>query len=460
MKLNTLFSIILITAGTTGCKKFVDVNLPITQLNTEAAFATDSKANSSMRGIYATLTAAFSTTPFTGAMTSNLGISADELAMTSISSTGQPFFENNLAPDNSTNAGVFWGTFYNIIYQANNAYFNLQKATGLSAIGKDRMMGEARFLRAWSYFFLVNLYDSVPLTLTPNYLENALLSRTEATKVYKQIREDLVFAQEKAGDTYTVTGGRGRANKWAATALLARVQLYTKNWADAEKQAAAVIGSGYYKMDVPDSSFVASSKEAIMVVANAGANLYTSESAQITGSGVNTTYYFTPYQNNAFETGDLRLDKWTKVGTNGNRGPFKYKTYSNTQVGAKKEALPVFRLAEQYLIRAEARAMQNNLDGAITDLDSVRRRAGIPLISVTNPTIGKDDLLALIAKERMTEFFAEFGNRWFDVKRTGQADIIFGARKPKWRKEAALFPIPLVDRKTNPNLGQNPGYEQ
>ena len=463
MKLNKLFYISLIIAGITGCKKFVDVELPITQLSTEAAFATDSKANSSMRGIYASFTSVLSSTPFsTAALSTCLGLSADELLMTNLSATNQPFLENNLAPDNGTNTGAFWGSFYSTIYQANNAIANLEKSKGVSAIGKERMTGEAKFLRAWSYFFLVNLYDSVPFTTTPEYPVNALLSRTEATKVYEHIREDLVFAQEKAGDTYTALGARGRANKWAATALLARVQLYTKNWADAEKQATSVIQSGYYTMDPLDSTFMASAKESIMVIANAGANFYTSESG-VGGSAPNTNYFFTDYLNNAFEANDLRLTKWTRVGTNGNRGPAKYKTFSNPNppaVVVKKEALPIFRLAEQYLIRAEARAMQNNLEGAIRDLDSVRRRTGLPLISVTNPTIGKDPLLQAIMKERMTEFFAEFGHRWFDVKRSGQADAIFGVRKTRWRKEAALFPIPLNDRRLNPNLGQNPGYEQ
>jgi hypothetical protein len=460
MKLNTIFSIILITTGATGCKKFVDVDLPISQLNTEAAFATDSKANSSMRGIYANFNAALTSTPFTGPLTFQMGLSADELIMTNLSGDQQAYYENNLTPDNGTNTTTFWGRFYATIYQANNAYENLEKSKGLSVIGRDRMMGEARFLRAWSYFFLVNMYDSVPLALTSDYLVNGLLHREPAAKVYDQIKADLVYAKEKAGEAYVVAGGRGRANKWAATALMARVQLYNKNWVEAEKEASAVIGSGYYAMDVLDSSFVASSKEAIMVVANAGANFYTPEAAQLTGSNPNTNYRFTTYLDNSFETGDQRLVKWTKVGGNGFRGPFKYKTFSNTQVGGKKEALPVFRLAEQYLIRAEARAMQNNLSDAITDLDSVRRRTGIPLISVTNPNISKDDLLALIMKERFTEFFAEFGHRWFDIKRTGQADAIFGVRKARWRKEAAFFPIPAYDRKNNPNLGQNPGYEQ
>lgn len=460
MKWNKLISIITISAITiAGCKKFVDVNLPINQLNTESAFATDSKANSAMRGIYSSMhSTLFSSGPFTVVLSPYLGIYSDELEKTSISGDQQLYFENNVGAENGINNGI-WTKMYATIYQANNAYMNLEKSQGVSPVGKERMMGEARFLRAWNYFYLVNMYDSVPLVTSPDYLVNALLPRTAPAKVYDLIREDLVYAQTHAGDLFTTLGSRGRANQWAATALLARVQLYTQNWADAEKQATTVIESGYFKMDPLDSSFVASSRELIFGIANPGTNFYTNEAFTNIGTGTNPNYRFSSYTNDAFEATDARLTKWTKIGANGFRGPAKYKTFSNTQANAKKEITPMFRLAEQYLIRAEARAMQNNLSGAIADIDTVRKRAALPLVSVTNPGISKDDLLKAIMKERQTELFGELGHRWFDLKRTGQAQAVLSVRKAKWRQEAILFPIPLRERQTNPNLGQNKGYQ-
>jgi hypothetical protein len=111
-----------------------------------------------------------------------------------------------------------------------------------------------------------------------------------------------------------------------------------------------------------------------------------------------------------------------------------------------------------FLIRAEARAQLKQLSDAITDLDKIRSRAGIPLIATTNPGISQTDLLAAIAHERWVELFAENGDRWMDLKRTNKADITL-QNKPNWRSDAALFPIPQLDRQYNKNLSQNDGYE-
>jgi hypothetical protein len=119
----------------------------------------------------------------------------------------------------------------------------------------------------------------------------------------------------------------------------------------------------------------------------------------------------------------------------------------------------VFRLAEQYLIRAEARAQQDNLIEAISDLDVLRNRAGISLIKNTTPGISKTNLLLAIEKERQVELFAEWGHRWLDLKRTNRADIVLAPTKSKWSKDDTLYPIPTSEFNKNPRLGdQNPGY--
>ena len=119
----------------------------------------------------------------------------------------------------------------------------------------------------------------------------------------------------------------------------------------------------------------------------------------------------------------------------------------------------VFRLGEQYLIRAEARAQQNNLAGAISDIDMIRSRAGLPLINDTEPGINKDNLLLAIEHERQIELFSEWGHRWLDLKRTGRAGAVLGPIKADWSSDDELYPIPQSERDKNPFLGeQNPGY--
>src|SRR5690606_30360255 len=106
-------------------------------------------------------------------------------------------------------------------------------------------------------------------------------------------------------------------------------------------------------------------------------------------------------------------------------------------------------------------AQQGILNAAINDLDKVRERAGLPLIQDTNPTIGKDELLEAIDHERRVEFFAELGQRWFDLKRTGQADAVLKALKPTtWNPRGILWPIPMAQQDRNPFLEPNSGYDQ
>jgi hypothetical protein len=114
----------------------------------------------------------------------------------------------------------------------------------------------------------------------------------------------------------------------------------------------------------------------------------------------------------------------------------------------------VLRLAEQYLIRAEARTNMGDINGAQLDLDSLRARAGLPPTSATNAT----ELQAAIAHERRVELCFEWGHRWFDLKRTGKADSVLAAEKPGWRNVDTLYPIPLSQLQANTSLTQNNGY--
>jgi len=97
--------------------------------------------------------------------------------------------------------------------------------------------------------------------------------------------------------------------------------------------------------------------------------------------------------------------------------------------------------------------------GAVADIDEIRQRAGLPLISETNPGIGQAQLLDAIFHERRVELFTEWGHRWFDLKRTGRASSILQGLKPGWKDTDILLPIPESELLLNPNLNpQNPGY--
>src|SRR5262249_35037605 len=118
---------------------------------------------------------------------------------------------------------------------------------------------------------------------------------------------------------------------------------------------------------------------------------------------------------------------------------------------------------EQYLIRAEARVYQNNLSGAIDDLNVVRQRAGLPLLA---NSLDQHKVLSAILHERQVELFSEWGHRWFDLKRTGSIDSVMSAMTPikskggVWKSYQQLYPLPWNDVLGDPNLVQNPGYHQ
>jgi len=115
----------------------------------------------------------------------------------------------------------------------------------------------------------------------------------------------------------------------------------------------------------------------------------------------------------------------------------------------------VFRLAEQYLIRAEARAQQSNVTGAVDDINVLRKRAKAPLISSST----QSQILSLIEDERKYELSFE-GHRWYDLVRTGRAATVMPLFNSSWKKAYELWPIPQREIQNNPALegNQNPGY--
>ena len=124
--------------------------------------------------------------------------------------------------------------------------------------------------------------------------------------------------------------------------------------------------------------------------------------------------------------------------------------------GTVSEDHIMFRLAEQYLIRAEARMQQANITGAIEDINIIRSRAGLGTLPVS---LSPDQAAAAIQQERRIELFAELGHRWLDLKRTNKADLIIGTLKPStWKPTAALWPVPQSQISADPFLTQNKGY--
>jgi hypothetical protein len=441
---------------TFSCKKFVEIPPSPTQIMNYKVFENDGTATRAVIGIYIQMIG--SNNLFTsGNATLYPSLSADELSYYS-NDWRQEFIKNEITTNNHDliSAG-FWSAAYKYIYASNACIEGLEKSQSLTPSVKRSLTGEAKFIRAYCYFYLVNLFGDVPLITTTNYEVNSVMPRTAKSLVYDQIVVDLRDAQILLDQPYP-TSERVRPNKWTATALLARTYLYMEEWANAAEQASMIIVSGIYSLTPNlDNVFLKSSNETIFQLQPASGTINTWEGNVILPA-TNTampTYLLTDTLLNSFETGDIRKASWIKSRSfNGQTYyyPFKYKVHTSS---ALTEYYVYLRLAEQYLIRAEAKSQLNDIVGAQADLNTIRNRAGLANTTANDKT----SLLLAIEHERQVELFAEWGHRWFDLKRTNRVNAILSALKPStWQGTDALWPIPITQMNLNASLTQNPGY--
>jgi starch-binding outer membrane protein, SusD/RagB family len=473
--------IVLVSLHCESCTKLVTVSSPDNALTSENIYTSDATAASVLTGIYATLNA---NTPLVGPSLNGVsllcGLSADELTLyggsTNASTLLVQYYQNLLTSGAAGSPSVtIWSQCYSLLYTVNIALERLAVSNSLTPAVKQQLTGEAKFLRAFFYFYLVNLYGDVPLSITSDYTVNAALSRNTQAQIYQQIIADLKDAQNLLGNNYvssdamTTTSERLRPNKWVATAMLARTYLYTQQWDNAEAQASLIINnSGLFSLDSLNAVFLKNSTEAIWQwqPVNTGWNTEDARIFIIPPSGPTVSFpgsgnpvYISQDLLSAFEPGDERRLNWIdSVTVNGSTFyyPFKYK--SATLNSSVTEYLMVFRLAEQYLIRAEARANQNNIGGAQSDLNAIRARAALANTSAND----KNSLIAAILHERQIELFTEWGHRWLDLKRTSNVDAVMTNVAPgkgtTWSTNWQWFPISLYDITQDPNLVQNQGY--
>ncbi|WP_299670813.1 RagB/SusD family nutrient uptake outer membrane protein [uncultured Polaribacter sp.] len=444
-----------------SCEDFVDIDPPRTEVTSETVFTTDATVLSAISGIYSQM---ITNRSFTNAeIEQYTGLASDELLnFNTFSLDDGEFFTNNLNPDNGIVFGSFWEQAYNYIWNANEILEQLENASSITDFTKNQISGEALFVRAFCHFYLVNLFGEIPIVTTTDFQRNKVLSRSSINLVYEQIISDLLEAQSLMTDDFSFANDeRVRPNKGAATALLARVYLYQEDWINAEAQATALINlSSTYSLETDlNQVFTPNNTEAIWQLKPATPSGFVLQAQKFVLTSRPSEVSLADDFYNAFETGDNRQSDW--VGMLMDDGdtfyyPFKYKFPDGNLV----EYSTLFRLGEQYLIRAEAHARQNKLASAIADLDIIRHRAGLPLIAQTNPSISQIDLLDAILKERRFELFVEWGHRWFDLRRFGQAGTVLSAIPLKdWQSTDILFPIPISELEVNPNLlPQNNGY--
>lgn len=452
-----------------GCRKFVEIPAPTTQLVTANVFNNSASATAAVVSIYAQMVSnaeSYNMEQFTG-------LQGDELKNYSTSSQFIQYYTNALVA--STDPGP-WTHAYNYIYQANAIIENLNNQNDIDQGIVNQLKGEALFVRAFWYFYLVNIYGDVPLLMTTNYSTNSTSSRTSSSAVYQQIVIDLKNSEALLNSNYVDisdtarSNDRGRPNKSGAEALLSRVYLYKGDYIDAESESSKVIGNSLYGLcSNLNSVFLSNSTEAIWQL-----DLPVPSPSNSTPDGSGFILVSAPSTSTSncsclsqqllesFSPNDLRLANWVSyfaASSDTFYFPYKYKQY---QASSITEYVMVMRLAEQYLIRAEAEAQLGDTASSVSDINVIRERAGL-----TDTIAGsKESLLATILHERQNELFLEWGHRWFDLIRTNRINSVLGPpgnvcqfKRGTWESTDVLYPIPRSNVSLDVNLVQNPGYQ-
>jgi len=444
MKLKYI-SLILLMAAMSSCKKFLDVE-PRASISDDATIIDKVSAETAVRGIYNASRSYYSVD-----FQSIAYLSGDNVQWTGSQSQVQEFINHRVNPENSTITSV-WNGIYVSINRANNVIAKVPAVADplLTATLKNQYLGEAYFLRALGYFDLVRIWGGVPLITTPTETaaDNRGIARSSLADTYAQILKDL----ETAEPLLTETTDRFRATRKTVWALKARFYLYQKDWAKAEEFATKVItDQNTYQLLKPFNSFFfpATQKGTVESVFE----FFYSTNELNTHRG-----QWQPQENGGtrqWAPNDALVALLNNPVTGGTRSTLIARDNQNRWYGNLYYRSPgtdptyVIRIAELYLIRAEARIQQNNLLAGATDLDAVRLRANLLATTATNQT----DLLLAVENERRLEFAFE-AHRWFDLVRTGRAATVLNITDPN----KLVLPIPVSQLLIDDALTQNPGY--
>lgn len=446
MKLiNKVFVPALIILSTASCKKFLDVK-PSGQISEDIALTSKDRIQRALTGAYSRL----QVQEYYGAEWPNAVWLSDDNVTAFGSGTTDLQFDGHAVLSSSNTMEITWKAMYQAINAANNVISAVGTVEDPAMTDADRTIleGQALFIRALVYFDLVRTFGGVPLVLTPTrgLTDESFIARSTVEQVYAQVIKDLTDAEAKLPETVN----RNIAHKKAAEALHARVALYQQDWATAEQYATTVINSADFALVQPFEKIITekNNTESIFELAY-----------NLTDQNVLSGYFYPAVLGGFYRVGPTDelvtiLQDPAQAGNRsvilGESGGAPYGNRYRAANGATNDDnYPVLRLAEMYLIRAEARANLDNVSDGADDLDEVRNRAGLG----DTPANTKETLLQAIEDERRIEFAFE-PHRWFDLIRTGRADEVLGVTDVT----KYVFPLPASEVLTNTKLEQNPNY--
>jgi len=366
-----------------------------------------------------------------------------------------------------------WAEVYEGIGIANRIINSIYEAPSASVESQvNQIKGEAYAMRALAYFDLVKIFGQhytftsggshlgVPIVL--DFDVSSKPARSTVAEVYSQIISDF----QQGISLMNAGNGSGRFSKEAAQALLSRVYLYMEDYANAEQMATQVINSGKYSLisaaNYPTQFADGNTSEAILEIVF---NQVDNPGSDHLGGMYRETGYgdYLPATDllDMMADGDVRKTMFAQdANLGGIYGNLRVNKFPTSGSIINTENIPVIRLAEVYLNRAEARAKSGNAAGAQEDLNTIRQRANSAAAAVTATG---EALIAEILKERRIELAFE-GHGVLDATRNKQGivrdDCTSTVCNIAYPNDRFVLPIPIEEMDVNPNMVQNPGYGQ
>ena len=451
-----LAAILFTSVLATACEKRLDV-FPYQSIADDKALLSEGDVNVTLIGAYDGAQAA---TVYGGdimVMNELIG-NSDNINFTGTFAGLSDAYKAQMNANNSNALGT-WSASYSTINRINNVLSAVDKVTSSTA-KKNSVEGQALFLRGSIYFELVKLYakpvgdgdyaanPGVPLVLTPtgNVTEADYKARATVKAVYDQVIADLVKAESLLPSSNGIY-----ATKWAAAAQLSRVYLALKNYTEAGaaanrviagsgKTLATEIGKNWFTFinngGTTPGEYLFSMKVTAQDGTNALNTYFGRTISSIAGTAGRSDCKIRPAHIALYETGDARKAYFELSGGN-------YYTKKHLD---RFGDVPVVRLSEMYLTRAEANQRNSTVVGAtpLSDVNAIRTRAGLPALTAVT--------LADILKERKLELAFE-GQFLPDAKRTQTAVGTLAWNSPK-----LILPIPQREIDVNKQLVQNEGY--
>ncbi|MBB5282697.1 hypothetical protein HNQ92_000818 [Rhabdobacter roseus] len=364
-------------------------------------------------------------------------------------------------------AAALWGAIYRAVYIANFIEENIGNVPGVPEATRTRVLAEARFVRGYANFVGAYTYGGIPQVTTTDVPTNRNIGRASQEAILQSVLADYQAALPDLPETYPndrITA-KTFATKNAVRAALARYYLYQQNWTQAEQTATEIINTRLQSLDTSYAAVIFQEYDSETILEVAYANNSNDDPGTAT-FGLNNVLVgrrevipANPLVLKLLSTNSGTRSQTISFNSTQQRG--NDNGWTVRKYGSPDDAnnnITLFRLAEIYLIRAEARVRQNRLtgtNGALADINLLRARAKAPNASFNT----QENALLVIEEERVYELSFE-GHRWYDLKRTGRIQAVMSAFSPNWNQKYELWPIPQSEIQRNRALvgAQNPGY--